>query len=176
MASGLRLPALRRIETEVLMLLVTEQEGTCPVAKRAGVWDRIMTRARSFTLDGLLAGGASPEATVRLALRAQQLTSMRERRGLALGIAHILASATQPPGSHWLPIQVCRDRVQAAADDFRALAGLLLKPAPVPAQGVAQTSLLLHDGGSPLYRRSSPEDLRARIRQAVQVLGSLTGP
>lgn len=158
------------------MLLVTEQEGTCPVPKRAGVWDRIMAHARSFALDGQLAGGASPEATVRLALRAQRLTSMRERRGLALGIAHILASATQPPGSHWLPIRVCRDRVQAAADDFQALAGLLLKPAPVPAQGVAQTSLLLHDGSSPLYRRSSPEDLRARIRQAVQALGSLANP
>jgi hypothetical protein len=156
------------------MLLVTEQEGTCPVAKRVGVWDRIMTHARSLTLDGQLAGGASPEASTRLALRAQQLTGMRERRQLALAITHILASATQPPGSYWLTIEVCRDRVQAAAADFRALAGLLLKPAPVPAQGVAQTSLLLNDGGSPLYRRSSPDDLRARIREAVHALGSLT--
>jgi hypothetical protein len=156
------------------MLLVTQQEGTCPVAKRAGVWDRIMTHLRSSSLDGQLAGGASPEATVRLALRAQQLTGMRERRQLALGIAHILASATQPPGSHWLPIRVCRDRVRAAAADFQALAGLLLKPAPVPAQGVAQASVLLHDGGSPLYRHSSPDDLRARVRQAAAALGSLT--
>jgi hypothetical protein len=158
------------------MLLVTEQEGTCPVAKRVGVWDRIVTHARSLTLDGQLAGGAPPETTVRLALRAQQLTSMRERRGLARGIESILASATQPTRSHWLPVPVCRDRVQAAAADLKDLAGLLLKPAPVPAQGVAQTSMLLHDGGGPLYRRDCPEDLRARIRQAVHALGSVTSP
>jgi hypothetical protein len=166
---------LWRIGMEVLMLLVTQQEGTGPMATRPGVWDRIMTHARSFALDGQLADGASPEATVQLALRAQQLTSMRERRGLAAGIENILASVTQPPRSHWSPVPVCRDRVRDAASDFQALAGKLLTPAPVPAQGVAQTSMLLHDGGGPLYRRSSPDDLRARIRQAAAALDVLAG-
>lgn len=156
------------------MLLVTEQEGTGPVAKRARVWDRIMAHARSFTLDGQLADGASPEGTVQLALRAQQLTSMRERRDLALSIEGILASATHAPRSYWLPVPVCRDRVRDAAADFQALAGHLLKSAPVPARGVAQTSVLLHDGGGPLYRRNSPEDLHARVRRAVQEFESLT--
>jgi hypothetical protein len=62
------------------MLLVSERAGICPVVRHAAPWDRIAVRLRAFSLDGRLARGEPPEAMVRLALRAQQLVSMRMRR------------------------------------------------------------------------------------------------
>lgn len=155
------------------MLLVTERTGTGPAARHASPWDRIVARARSFALDRELARGASPEASVRLALRAQRLTGMRERRMLALGIKRLLDSTARPAGSARPLVTVRRDQVRAAAPELEALAARLLSPAPVPARGMAQTSLLLHDGSGPVYRRSSAEDLPARVHQTVEALDTL---
>jgi hypothetical protein len=161
------------------MLLVTERAGAGPAARNASLWDRIVARARSFTLDRELARGASPEASVRLALRAQRLTGMRERRMLAEGIRHLLDSTAgpdgtgRPAGSARPLVTVRRDQVRAAAPELEALADRLLRPAPVPARGMAQTSLLLHDGSGPVYRRGSAEDLPARVHQTVEALDAL---
>jgi hypothetical protein len=193
----------RPLKTE---MLVTEQAGTCPVARHPGLWDRIMARTCSFSLDRDLARGVSPEGSVRLALRARRLTGMRERRMFAQAIRHLLDtttrldsasrrdsgsrrdsasrlnSASRLDGSSRLdrrsaqvrpPVTICRDRVQAASREFEALAARLLSPAPVPAYGMAQTSILLHDGGGPLYRRGSRDDLPARVHQAVESLDTL---
>jgi hypothetical protein len=159
----------------VTELLVTEQAGACPVARKAGPWDQFMSRAHSFTLDGELADGASPEGSVRLALRARRLTGMRERRLLARGIRHLLDKTMRTAGAPRPLTPICRDRVRAATREFEALADRLLSPAPVPARGVAQVSMLLHDGRGPLYRRSNPDDLAARVHQAVQTLDVLPG-
>lgn len=158
------------------MLLVTEQAGTGPAARHANPWDRIVARVRSFTLDHELARGASPESSVRLALRAQRLTGMRERRMLAHGIRHLLDSTGRPArtaGSVRPLVSVRREQVRAAAPELEALADRLLRPAPVPARGMAQISLLLHDGSGPVYRRSSAEDLPARVHQTVEALDTL---
>jgi hypothetical protein len=155
------------------MLLVTERAGTAPAARHPSPWDRIVARTRSFTLDRELARGTSPEASVRLALRAQRLTGTRERRMLAQGIRNLLDSTARPAGSARPLVTVRRDQVQAAAPELEALADRLLSPAPVPARGMAQTSLLLHDGSSPVYRRGSAEDLPARVHQAVEALDTL---
>lgn len=134
-----------------------------------------MARTHSFALDRDLARGASPEASVRLALRARRLTGIRERRMLARAIRHLLDTASRPAGAAVPAVSVCRDRVQAAAREFEALADRLLSPAPVPAHGMAQASMLLHDGSGPLYRRSSREDLPARVHQALESLDVLAG-
>jgi hypothetical protein len=154
-------------------LLVTERADTCPVPRKAGPWDQVMARTRSFTLDQELAGGASPEASVRMALRARHLTGMRERRQLARGIRHLLDKTMRPAGAPRPLVPVCRDRVQAAAREFEALADRLMSPAPVPARGVAQVSVLLHDGCSPLYLRRNADDLAARVHQVVETLDVL---
>jgi hypothetical protein len=154
----------------ILVLLVTELPGTCPVPKNPGPWDRVMARARAHTLDGDLAQGASPDATVRLSLRAQRLTGMRERRALAHAIRRFLDQAGHPAGKRWPPVPVCWDRVRAAAAEFETLAGRLASPAPVSARGVAQVSMLLHDGCGPLYRRTAPGVLTARVHRAVSAL------
>jgi hypothetical protein len=155
------------------MLLVVEQPGTCPVARSASLWDRIVTSTRSFALDTALAAGVAPEATVRLALRAERLTEMAERHQVARGIRSILARVDQPRVAGRPAVVVCHDRVHEAADEFERLADRLESPAPVLARGVAETIVLLHDGRSPLYRRSSREDLRTRVRQAIHALDAL---
>jgi hypothetical protein len=156
-----------------VMLLVTERAGLG--SRQAGPWDRVMVRARAFSLDAELARGVPAEASTRLALRAQQLVRERGRREVARGIQRLLARAAQPGASRWPPAPVRWDRVRAAAGEFQALADRLLSPAPLPARGVAQARLLLGDGGGPLYHRAGRDDLRARVAEAVQALDPLAG-
>jgi hypothetical protein len=132
-----------------------------------------MVHARAFTLDSELARGTAPEASTRLALRAQHLVQVRGRRELARGIRRVLAQAEQPDTFPRPPAPLCRDRVRAAAAELAALADRLLSPAPLPARGMAQARLLLTDGGGPLYRRSCGDDLRARVAEAVRSLDPL---
>lgn len=157
------------------MLLVAEQGGAGPSARRAGPWARVMVRAHASALDGELARGRPPEASTRLALRAQQLVRVRARRDLARGIQRLLARAARPAGSNWPPAPVRWDRVRAAAGEFQALADRLLSPAPLPARGVAQARVLLGDGRGPLYHRACRDDLRDRVAQAVRALDPLAG-
>jgi hypothetical protein len=152
------------------MLLVTELPGTCPVPKAPSLWDRAMAHIRASTLDSHLARGASPDGTVRLALRAQRLTGMRERRALARAIRHNVHQASRPADRLRSPVPVCWERVRAAAAEFEVLAGRLASQAPVSARGVAQVSVLLHDGYGPLYSRGSSEALATRVHQAVTAL------
>ena len=159
------------------MLLLLDEAG-CPIARPARPWDRLVVRVRASRLDSDLAGGASPDATVALALRAQMLVRARTRRDVALGAQQILATATQVPaaGRAQVPaagrprVPVCRDRVRDSSEELGDLIRRLLAGGPVAARGVALASVLLSDGSGPLYRRSSADDLRARVREAVDAL------
>jgi hypothetical protein len=86
-------------------MFVLLDEGGCPVARPVRIWDRLLVRIRTCRLDGDLAGGASPDATVALALRAQLLVSDRTRRDLAEGARRVLATAMRAPAvdSSWVP-------------------------------------------------------------------------
>src|ERR1700751_851247 len=121
------------------MLLVAERADASP-------WDRVMVRARAAALDRELARGRPPEASTRLALRAQQLVRMRSRRDLADSIRRLLARAAQSDASRRPPAPVRWERGQAGAGEFQALAGRLLSAAPLPARGVAHARVLLGDG------------------------------
>jgi hypothetical protein len=157
--------------TEVFpVLLVAELPGTCPVPRAPGLWDRAMAHLTASRLDGDLARGASPDGTVRLALRAQRLTGMRERRALARSIRHFVEQAGHPADRRWPPVPVCWEQVRATATDFEVLASRLASQAPVSAGGVAQVSKLLRDGSSPLYWSASSDSLAARVRRAAATL------
>ena len=52
----------------------------------------------------------------------------------------------------------------------RLLARSLAAQSPLPAQGVAMVSQLLADGGGPLYRVGTHDDLDAVIERAAQAL------
>ena len=151
-------------------MLVLLEDGGCPVAATAHLWDRLLARWHAFRLDHDLAGGATPDATLALALRAQALIQdagpARSRPQRALHAGHVRAAA--PAGRPQVP--VCRDRVRACSAEFEELIRCLLAPWPVPPQGVAKTRLLLTDASGPLYRRATPDDLSFRVRDAADAL------
>ena len=194
-------------------MLVLLESADCPVATSARPWDRLMARVRASRLDSDLAGEASPDSTVPLALRAQHLVSERTRRDLAEGARRLLATAMQAPAAAPAPaadrspapalgrspvspadrspgsgargpqmpaarrprVPICRDRVRESAEELEDLIRRLLADGPVAARGVALASALLRDGGGPLYHRANPDDVRARVREAVIALDPLTG-
>jgi hypothetical protein len=153
--------------------------------RRLRLWDRIMARCLAARLDRELARGARPEANAGLAARAVRLTSMKCRRELAASLQRILA-AVLPAGSRggrvgadpsarvarppYVPVR--GDRVSRSASELAELAAHLMQPGPVPARGVAMVCQLLTDGGGPLYRTASRDDLTALVEQATQALTS----
>jgi hypothetical protein len=151
-------------------MLVLLDEAGCPIARTARPWDRMAVRLHAFSLDRDLAAGASPDASVALALRAQMLVHPRYRRGLARTARRVLTAATQPPHRSRLAVPVCRDRVAGSTEEFADLIRGLLAAGPVAPRGVAQASVLVADASGPLYRRASAGDLRARVRDAADAL------
>ena len=153
-------------------MLVLLDEAGCPVACTAHPWDRLLVRLRAFRLDSDLAAGASPEASVALALRAQMLVRTRYRRDLARSARRVLATATQPAFSARPRVPACRDQVRDCSEEFGELIRRLLAAGPVPAQGVAKVGVLLADAGGPLYHRASADNLRAQVRDAADALAA----
>jgi len=150
----------------VLVLL----KDDCPVPAAVHPRDRLLARLRAFRLDAALAAGASPDATVALALRAQALVQMSARRDLARAAQRVLAAAAGAPAGRRLPVPVCRDRVRDCSEELGDLARRLLAAGPVSAQGVARARTLLADASSPIYHRAGPDDLRARVLAAADAL------
>jgi hypothetical protein len=153
------------------MLVLLEEDG-CPVAHTVRPLDLLLVRWRAFRLDCDLAGGASPDATVPLALRARMLVREPARRDLAQNASRVLAAAMHAPEAGRLPVPVCRDRVRDCSAEFGELIGRLLAPGPVSARGMAKARVLLTDASGPLYHRASADDLRARVRDAADALGA----
>jgi hypothetical protein len=151
-------------------MLVLLDECGCPIARPARPWDRLLMRLRSYHLDAELARGASPDATVALALRAQMLVSVGVRRNLARSAQRVLTVAMQTSPRDRLPVPICRDRVRDSVGEFAELTRRLLPAGPVAARGVAQASLLLTNAGGPLYHRANPDDLRRMVREAISAL------
>ena len=72
-------------------------------------------------------------------------------------------------------VPLCRDRIRESADELEDLIRRLLADGPVAARGVALASALLSDGSGPMYHRGNADDVRARVREAVNALDPLTG-
>ena len=149
--------------------------------RRLRPWHRMMARGLAARLDRQLADGVPPEASAILAARAMFLTSVGFRRALAASLRRILAASSsaspdapsRPPATGvarrpYVPLR--RDRIAGSAAGLAGLAGFLTEQGRVPAQGVAMVSQLLTDGGGPLYRVSSRDDLDAIIERASQAL------
>jgi hypothetical protein len=178
-------------------MLVLLEKADCPVATSASPWDRLIARARASRLDSDLAGGASPDASVALALRARTLIGARTRREVAQGAQRLLATAMRAPAAgrsrepatdglrvpaadglrvpsaRPLNVPICRDRVRESAEELGDLIRRLLADAPVAARGVALASALLSDGSGPFYHRANADDVRSRVREVVDALHPL---
>ena len=149
-------------------MLVLLEDG-CPIPVAVRPRDRLLARLHAFRLDHDLAAGASPDATVRLALRARTLGAMPARRDLAWTARRVLNEANAP-GPRRLPVTICRDRVRDCSMEIEDLIRRLLAPGPVSTQGVARASALLTDATSPIYHRASRDDLRRRVLAAADAL------
>jgi hypothetical protein len=154
------------------MLLLLDAAGS-PVVSTARPWDRLLARLCAFRLDRALADGASPEASVELALRARLLARPRHRRDLACAVSRVLATTRQAPVAGRPRVPVCRDRVQDCENELMELIGRLQAAGPVSVRGIAKADMLLADASGPLYRRASTDDLRARVRDAADALARL---
>jgi hypothetical protein len=153
-----------------MFLLLEEGESGGLRARQAGLWDRLSVRFRSARLDRGLAGGASPDANVELALRARTLMRMSVRRDLARSVRRIMDGPARPTVASRWSVPVCRDKVTAAREDLGSLVDRLLDPGPVSVRGLAHVSVLLGDGSGPLYNRGNTDDLRATVRATVEAL------
>jgi hypothetical protein len=151
--------------------------------RRVSPWHRLLARVLAASLDRQLADGVRPERSAVLAARAMALTSAGYRRALAASLRRMLAASVAPgsrplslsparsagAGIHpYVPLR--RDRIAGAAEELAGLAECLTARRPVPARGVALVSQLLADGGGPLYRAASGDDLGARLERAAQAL------
>jgi hypothetical protein len=163
-------------------VLLDDEFGRLTV-RRVRPWHRMLARGLAARLDRQLADGARPEASAVLAARAMVLTSMEYRRGLAASLRRILAAAvsadTRPrllaasrsAGAARQPhVPLRRDRIARSAAELAGLACCLAEQGPVPARGVALVSHLLADGGGPLYRADSRDELDTVIERASQAL------
>ena len=165
-----------------MQVLLDDDLGRLTI-RRLRPWHLILARAMAARLDRQLASGASPEASVFLAARAMVLTSPGYRRGLAASLRRLLTASVDPQGRpRALPaaraagaarqphVALRRDEIARSAPGLAELAGCLADPEPVPARGVALVSQLLSDGGGPLYRTGSRDDLSTVIERASQAL------
>jgi hypothetical protein len=131
--------------------------------------ERLVARWKSSKLDRALAKGVPPETSGALLLRARTLLGPRARRELSQALQRILREASRAPwpGAR-MPVR--RYEVMDARDDLNLLARRLIAPAPVDVRGVAQVRVLLSDGSGPLFWRRSADDLRGRVREAIEAL------
>ena len=148
--------------------------------KRLWPWHRLLARSQAARLDRELAGGTSPETSVRLAGRAERLTSTEFRRDLAMSLRRILVAAGEAalPETVPVPLGSARPvrvplrttRISRSAPLLAELASRLLESGPVPARGVAMVARLLADGTGPLYREGARDDLGALAERAAAAL------
>jgi len=148
------------------MLVILDDGRTGLMACKPSPWDRLKARVRAGQLDGVLAGGASPEGSLALAVRAQQLAGTRARTEVARGMQRILDAAAGRRG----PVPVCSDRIRPCSAELAELISRLLGPGPVSAQGVARARALVTDARGPVYHRASQTDLRSSLRAAMDAL------
>ncbi len=153
--------------------------------RRVSPWHRLLARVLAASLDRQLADGTRPEASAILAARAMTLTSAGYRRALAASLRRMLAASVAPQsrplsltaarsaGAALRPyVPLRRARIAGLAEELAGLAECLTQRGPVPARGVALVSQLLADGGGPLYRTASRDDLNEFVERASQALAS----
>jgi hypothetical protein len=144
--------------------------GACDT-RRASVPLRVRVAVHRSRLTLALAGGADPSATDELAFRAQQLTSLRNRRALARGLRRTVAEAHRPAMTYARVVIINRVAVIEAQDAIERMMRRLASPRPVRAQGMALLEGILSNADrSPLYNSSERGSLRRVISAATVAL------
>jgi hypothetical protein len=142
-----------------IMLIVERADGSYVEWCGAGIRDRLATRLRAAKLDRELAAGSSPDASVRLSLRARVLGRTATRLALARRLRAVIAEAEHGPALATARMPVCRHKVLIARSELEELAIRLTAPGVLGAEGIALTRRLLMDGSGPIYARPRADDL-----------------
>jgi hypothetical protein len=145
-----------------------------PLGLRAGWWQRtrvaLIVWWRAAQLDRQLAAGASPRASLVLAVRAHRITTRRSRVRVADGLARAFRDARAGTRGFSAAVRPHRREMLAARSVLDTIERRLRDRGPVAARGVAMLRLLLIDGTSPLYRPTEPGALGSELRAAAAVL------
>jgi hypothetical protein len=137
--------------------------------RRVRLRDRVEARVRTHHLDRQLAEGVPPERSAALSLRARRLVDPAFATALARRLHAIVREAVL----RRVPRAQVAVRLAAVADlapEFDELARRLVAPQAAGVRGVAQISVLLGEGRSPLYSAWADEDLGAAVRRARAAL------
>lgn len=137
--------------------------------------DRVLARVFGASLDESLAAGSAPESTRLLAVRAQDIVSLKRRTATAANWERLLRVARQSasvppvprPGARAAAMPVCSGQIAMAEPSIRQLVSCLSVPLPVPAQGVAMARFLLTDAAGPIYNGRSRVSLAAALDAAI---------
>jgi len=151
-------------------LLLSDPQRSALSCRRAGVLERARARLRPGKLDVALARGVPADSRGDLSIRANRLIGLRTRRRLVREVYATLQEAMDPTPALHRVVQGCPVEVLVAAPLFQEVARRLAHPGPVEAAGVAQVSILLHDGTGPLYSDAWTGELERRLACALEAL------
>jgi hypothetical protein len=101
--------------------------------------------------------------------RPPEVAAERTRRDLSDTLRRILRERGRG-ASYGVRLRARRDAVADAYPDLDLLARRLGDSAPVESRGVTLTRRLLSDGTGPMFWSRSPDDLKARVREAIEAL------
>jgi hypothetical protein len=133
---------------------------------------RIAALLSQTRLDARLAAGEPPEASVELAIRADQLVRPRACLRLARTLAWISSQPSAPMTIRATPI--CGRAVRDVARELTTLGRRLSAKGPISARGIAQLRILIADGSGPLYSPGRPVELRTRLDLAAIALDPMS--
>jgi hypothetical protein len=144
-----------------------------PTGLRSQLAARLTARLHATALDRELASGIAPWRSSLHAARALQLTSDRNRRGLARSLELLVENAQQPRSQYrGAAVYPCREQVVEAMPALLTVAGRLRSSDPIDARGIARLNILLSNGNGPCYvkiRRNALTDALREISQWLAV-------
>lgn len=122
---------------------------------------RMRVAASRAALTRQLAAGADPSSSPELSLRAEQLTSDKERKVLARSLRRTITEARQPSLTRVQGTLLRRRAVLEALEPLDIVIKRLVSPEPVAPEGMAIVERMITDGTwSPLYTAVAPGALR----------------
>ncbi|MGN6815699.1 MAG: hypothetical protein ACTHK3_06385 [Solirubrobacterales bacterium] len=132
---------------------------------------RFRVRLRRHKLERQLAAGADPNATDELRERARQLVAEESRRSIAASLRRFLEDASSRPRPFSSRVPIARNAIRDSRGDIEGIIERLDTRNYLCPQGVAQLSLLLREGTSPLFGSATPSrQLRWSLLAAVDGL------
>jgi hypothetical protein len=146
--------------------------GTDPRAVklcRLGISNRLLARARAAALDRALVGGAAPDSSVILLVRAHRLISRPHRVRLARRLRDLVRDAGQPAHPFDPALRLSKE-ILRATDLVEEVAELLEDHEAVDVRGVAKLELLLRDGGGPFFVEHRTIPLRESLERVIDAL------